>query len=236
MISGILELENTVQVGDKTRLSAIKSFVTKDEAPVTKVEIEPEGGNGFIDVTGKSQDDWFLDWIYTGVSRTVTVSVRITTDGSPSTSTDTIKVVTAADDYLFSSDKDLVALEPDIMKWVPDGRSSWLNVHRAAQEKIMDWLNKSGLQDSDGKPFTKADLLDLNEVKYWSRDLTLGLIFRGISNAIGDVFDKKSEEYMRDADKGPERAKLRLDVSHDGTLDYLDDDFAYMGSRDMVRM
>ena len=54
-----IELEDIVQVNDRTRLSAIKSFVSKDEAAVTLVEIEPESGSGFIDVTGAKQADWF---------------------------------------------------------------------------------------------------------------------------------------------------------------------------------
>ena len=51
------ELEEVVQVDDKTRLDARKSFVSKDEADVTLIEVEPEAGSGFIDVTGSSFKD-----------------------------------------------------------------------------------------------------------------------------------------------------------------------------------
>ncbi len=79
-----LKLEDIVQINDKTRLDASKSF-TADEAAVTLVEIEPESAAGFIDITptvATNSKQYFLDWSYSGTSRTVTVSVRITTDGA----------------------------------------------------------------------------------------------------------------------------------------------------------
>lgn len=229
MICGILELENVVQISDKTRLSALKSFVSKGEFDITKVEIQPENAAGYIDVTDTDPRNWFLDWIYTGATRVVTVSLRVTSNpGDPdadpvvdavvSTVTKTIQIYTATDDALFSSDKDLMAIEPDILKWVPDGRASWLNVHRAAQEKILDWMNKAGITDMAGLPLTKAAVVDVDEVRFWSRDLCLAIIFKGIQNLPGDVFSEKAKFYFTEASKASDRAKLRLDIDGDGTL------------------
>jgi hypothetical protein len=222
MICGVLEIENTVQVGDKTRLDAGKSFVTKGELPVVKVEICPDFANDptFIDVTGVDFRDWYLDWVYSGATRVVTVKLKIhiVLDVTFSIFDKTLQINTAADDMLFSNDKDLTAIEPDILKWVSDGRSSWLNVHRSAQEKIIDWLNKSGIEDAAGKALTKVDVKDVDEVRFWSRDLTLALIFKSIQNAVGDVFSEKAKFYFGEADKSTHRAKLRLDLNHDGTI------------------
>lgn len=220
MICGILEQENVVQVGDKTRISALKSFVTKGEQAIDKVEIKPEASGSFIDVTGSDQSEWFLDWVYTGVSRSVIVSVKITTAGATPTNetfTKTLEVVTEADDKLFSSDKDLIALEPDILQWVPVGRASWLNVHRAAQEKIMDAINKMGIINRVTKdPLTKDAFIDLDEVRFWSRDLTLALIYKSCQNAVDDVFSEKAKHYFAEAAKATNRARLRLDTNDDG--------------------
>lgn len=232
MIFGALELEDVVQVSDKTRLNATKSFISKDNAAVTLVEIQPEASESFITVTGTSYKDWYLDWAYSGATRTVTVSLRITA-GTVSTFTKSISVVTSASDYLFSSDQDLVALEPDILKWVPDGRASYLNVHRAAQKKIMDWLNESGIEDQSGNKLTKAALVDIDEVKSWSRDLTLSLIFKGLQNAVDDVFASKAKYYESESLKRQNRAKLRLDLDGDAVVDI--GESINMISRDMVR-
>lgn len=236
-IFGILEIESVVQVNDKTRLGALKSFVTKGAPAIAKVEILPEVGGSYIEVTGTSLRDWYLDWVYTGVSRTVTVTLKIT-DATPvtpvvATFTKTLSVVIAADDMLFSSDNDLVALEPDILKWVPDGRSSWLNVHRSVQEKIVDWLNKSGIVGTDKLPLTKAAIIDVSEVKYWSRDWALALIYKGVQNASDDVFSEKAKHYFAESAKGSNRARLRLDLNASGTLTVSES--INMTSRDLVR-
>jgi hypothetical protein len=76
-IFGVLESDPIVQVSDKIRLKADRSFVSKDEAAITLVEIEPVAGNGFIDVTGSSSSDWYLDWSYSTDGTAVT-SLRIT--------------------------------------------------------------------------------------------------------------------------------------------------------------
>lgn len=219
MICGVLELENIIQIGDKTRLACDKSFATKGEADITLVEIQPEDAAGFIDVTGEANSDWYLDWIYTGPSRVATVSLRITTDDTPVVFTKTIQVVTAADDKLFSADTDLTALEPDVMKWVPEGRASWLHVHRAVQAKIIDWLNKAGIEDTNQQPLTVAAVVDVDEVKFWSRDWALALIYKGIQNSKDDVFDEKAKFYMVEAVKGSDRARIRLDLDGDGLID-----------------
>jgi hypothetical protein len=231
-IFGVLDVESVVQVDDQTRLSGVKSFLSKDNAAITLVEIEPEAGSGFITVTGTSSKDWFLDWSYSGVSRTVVASLRITA-GSTLTFTKSISVVTAADDKLFSADVDLIELEPDLLNYVPRGRSSYLNVHRAAQKKIMDWLNESGVVDVSGNKLTKADVVDLDEVRAWSRDLTLSLIFKGLQNAVDDVFSDKAKYYESQAANRQNRARLRLDLNNDGSISLADS--VNMTSRDLIR-
>lgn len=219
MINGILVVEATLQIGDKTRLDGSKSFITKGESPVTLVEIDPGDGSGYVTVTDSDPSNWYLDWVYSGASRTIQPQIRITTSASPAVTQTSISLVTAADDYLFSSDDDLVALEPDVMKWIPDGRASWLNIHRAAQLKIMDWLNKAGITDANDNPLTKAAVIEVDEVKYWSRDWALALIYKSVQNVKGDVFAEKATFYFGEAGKASDRARLRLDTNYDGQIE-----------------
>jgi hypothetical protein len=228
----VLELEATIQVGDKTRLSGVKTFVSKDNVPITVVEIEPEAGAGFIAVTGSSYRDWYLDWVYTGVSRTVTSSLRVTA-GGVTTITASLGVVTATDDYLFSTDADIIGLEPDILKYVPDGRASYLNVHREAQTKILDTLDEAGYQDTEGNRLTKEAMVEKSEVRAWSKYLALSLIYQGVHNAVDDVFVEKSRYYNGLALKAFDRAKLRLDLDGDGEIS--DGESVEVLTRDLVR-
>lgn len=219
MIFPNLQLENVVQINDKTRLDSTKSFISKDEASVTLVEIEAESGAGFVTVGAPGlAKDWYLDWQY-DTAGTKTVSCRITTDGSPVTTTSTLDVLSVANDGLFSSDSDLTALEHDILKWIPAGRNTFKNYHRKAQSLIMAWLDENGYCDINGARLTKAAFVDKEEVKYWSTALTLSLIFSSISNAVDDVFMQKYKQYESMALSHRNRLVLRLDLDGDNIVD-----------------
>lgn len=224
MIFPTLELEQTLQVDDRTRLSAEKSYITPDENAITLIEIEPEAGSGFIDVTSSR----YLDWQYsTDGSKLVTV--RVTTDGSPVTFSRTLPVLSVADDRLFSSDSELLPYEPNLLEWVREGRNSFLDVHRAAQDRILSWLDENRIWDEQGNRLTKEDITDLEEVNDWSKFMTLRLIFEGLSNAVDDIFHEKALRYMEMESKARNRAALRLDRDNDGETDVIKTDLRSMG-------
>lgn len=219
-IFGVIETEKIIQVADKLRINAAKSFVGKGSADITLVEVNPEIGVGsYIDVTGSSYRDWFLDWAYSGTSRVVSVGLRITTDGSPVETFKDVQVFTAEDDYLFSGDGDLKNKEHDILKYVPEGRSSFLNVHRQARDLILNYLDEIGITDNEGNRLTKTALVDLEEVREWSAALTLHLIYQNLSNQVDDIFDRKSRDYKSKYAMHRNRLFLRYDKNGDGNLD-----------------
>lgn len=217
----IVELESTIQIGDKTRISSVDSF-TQNEAAITLVEINPDVGGAqdeWFDV-GLNARNWFLDWVYSdGSSRTASVATRITTDGAPITTTKTIEVITADDDMLFSDDQDILQYEPQLLDYVRKGRSSFLDYHRGTQFLILDYLNDQNQRDIEGNRFTKEDVIDVLEVKKWSTYWTMARIFESISNAIDDVFAQKAERYMGMAEEARSKGVLRLDIDGDGTLE-----------------
>lgn len=213
-----LQLDRIVQIEDGTRLDSTATFISKDEAAITLVEIEPEAGSGFIDVTGTKQKDWFLDWQYDGVSRTVDVTVRVTTDGAPVTFTSQMEVITAAEDKLFSDDYDLLVKEEDILKWLPDGRTSFKYKHRQVQTMIIEDFNERGVVDTDGEKLTKDAFVEIDEVRQWALNMALSLIFQDNSNVVGDVYNLKAADYMSDALTHKHRAFFRLDLDGDGSI------------------
>ena len=120
MIFPALSLETTLQVDDKTRLNASKSFVTNNET-ITNIEIEPEIGVGFISVFNTNPDKWFLDWAYE-LDGSKVVSVRVTTNLGDRIKTYDTDVLTKEVDALFSNDNDLYAYEPNLAKYLPLGK------------------------------------------------------------------------------------------------------------------
>lgn len=231
MIFPNLELEAVVQVGDRTRLSATKSFVTPDEAAIETVLISPTGATGdFINVS----ENMYLDWQYSA-SGVIPVRVRVATaSGVSADFTDELSVVTAGQDHLFSNDDDLRLHEPDILKWVEEGRNTFTNIHRRAQKVIMEYLRKEGFVDVYGNPYTKAAVVDIEEVKQWSTYLALRLIFEGLSNATEDIFSEKAKRYKGNEVDWRKTALLRLDVDGDGEADNeegIDTAFSFVARR-----
>jgi hypothetical protein len=214
----IIEMESVSQVEDKVRINARKSFAAKGTDDITVVEIDPDGMTGFIDVTGAGQDDWYLDWVYL-TSGDKTVTLRLTNIAGTQSTTFTHSVLTASEDNLFSTDDDLVKLETDILKWLPEGRSNYNYAHRAAQTIILDEMNNRLIVNSDGSRFTKDQLVDIREVQDWSKFKTLQLIFMNISNQPEDVFMQKAKSYAKKADEASRKAAIRFDRDSDGTID-----------------
>lgn len=228
MIFPNLEIEKIVQAGDKTRLSALKSFASPDEQPITLMEIDPDGSGTFIDVTLTK----FLDWEYADAG-TIDPVIRITTDGNPASKSYSLNVISEIDDNLWSHDADLVTHEPDIMKWVPDGRNTFNNIHRRSQELILAWLDKQGYVDIYKAKFTKSAIVNVSEVTEWSKFMTLRLIFEGITVTVGDIFDVKAKQYKGKEVDARERAVLRIDVDGDGVIDIFED--ISVGNGSLVR-
>jgi thiol-disulfide isomerase/thioredoxin len=208
-----LETELVAQVDDKIRLDASKSWVTPDESEITDYEIEPYAGAGYIDVSSLK----YLDYSYSSAGVKV-VSVKVTNTEGNTVKTYNLEVLTSAQDNLFSNDSDLQKHEPDILKWVKDGRNGYIDLHRRAQSLILDSLNRLGFTDTEHNRLEKDDVVDVLEIKEWSTYLVLYLIFNGLSNAVDDVFSKKALHYKTEAQRRMLSSTLKLDINGDGEL------------------
>lgn len=164
--------------------------------------LDPEGTNsllpeiGFPDaVSGLAEYEG--DAIET-VNKLVTLDVSF---GTPTPTTETIErvlvLVSEKADRLFSSDDLLRKHEPDIFKFLPEGRASFKDVHRRAQELILAWLHKEGFIDDAGDPITVSQIKYKEDVAEWATFMALRLLFEGVSNATDDVFSVKAAKYEK---------------------------------------
>lgn len=209
MIFPQLRTEPLVQVGDKTRFDASASFISPDQDQITKIEIRPDADSAFIDVTTRQ----YLDWIYQTAGDYI-ARLKITTgtgiDEEVTELDKTVTIITAETDRLFSADTDLLAHEGDLYRWLREGRSSYLDIHRLAQELILEDLAKRNITTYQGARITKAQIWDLKEVREWSKFLTLSLIFKSTANEVNDFFFTKSRDYADLANRAADRATIRI--------------------------
>lgn len=228
MIFPVLKLEAKVQTNEKTRLDGTKSYTSIDEAAVSLVRIKPDSSDPYITVaTGANATNselWYLDWQYSS-SGTKHPEIEITTNATPSTYTVDITVANPNAEKLFSSDTDLIAEEPDILKYVKDGKNSFNDFHRVAQEKIMDEIYRQRIFNTDGNKLTIDEVLDTVELKQWSKYMVLKLIFESMSNKVDDIFSVKSTKYAQFEQKAFNECmnQMRLDYNKDGELNKADE-------------
>lgn len=325
----ILISEEKVQVDDKVRLDASKSFVTTGSSAMTTMTIKPEDSGSAISVFSSTVENRYLDWVYTTISwdidstnnkiyfneggsdltatltsgtytraqllteiqtrldvagdNTYTVSesqnkITISATGSFSllplkmdanllphlgyydtTSSSTthtserfeyaikkvtvvigdgtttatksfyVKVHSVISDALYSSDSDIMPLDSEIMRYVPKGRASFIDVHRVAQNNILDWLDQNGFRDQNEKRYRKFDILDKEEVKNWSKYMVLRTIYFRLHNQVDDVYRKKSADFEKLEVASRSRFILSLDSDKDGEKDLLEKDNTWNG-------
>lgn len=214
-----LTLETVLQVEDKTRLDASLCFATQDETEITDVLIKPSADDDFISVFVDGEPEkWFLDWAYETDGFKV-VEVKVTTAANERTRSYEINVLTEELDALFSTDSDLYPYEPELYRYLPVGKSSFIYAHRAAQTKILAYLDEQRIWKANNERFTKEDIVDKEEFKRWSLFQTLLIIFESIQSNNDDLFQQKRTEYENEMRQARNRASLRLDVNGDGVTD-----------------
>ena len=196
MIFCCFDTDKCTALGDKFRIDISQSYATPDEGAFTLLEIEPEIGAGFIDITSEQ----YLDWQYS-VSGTKTVSVRLTTELG-TVKTDTLEVEAKEDECFLADDDCLKALEPDIYKYLPCERCSFKYVHRKVADLIIDELTcrgvfkeekgsfsvKNPLQGCTIEKIECAQLQSSDQIKRWATSWALEIIFCGMTNSKDDIF------------------------------------------------
>ena len=221
-----LTFERVLQVEEKTRLDASKSFVTDDEV-ITDVQIKPSSTDLFISVfNGGDDEKWFLDWAYE-LDIFQDVSVKIVTASTEKTKTymASINVLDQETDALLSTDNDLLPYEPKLMRYLPKGKNSFIYAHRKAQERIIAYLDEQRIWKDDNSRYTKLDLSTVTDPEFkeqfrqWSSFETLLIIFESFQVSSGDIFQEKKQEYTAMRNSARTRSALRLDQDGDGVLD-----------------
>ena len=226
MIFPKIKTDQLVQVSDGLRIDARKT-IFRNLSDITDVEISPEDDNGspqYISVFESGDfDKWFLDYSYeTAGEKTVRVKVTLA-DESSKEAEKTVTVISEADDKLFSTDQDITQSEPDILRYLPQGKTSFTFMHREAQRRILAYLDEQRIWKRDKERYTKDDIVDMEEFVHWSRFLVLHLIYAAKIVSQDDFFSFKAEEYKALMVSARSRATLRLDSSGDGEVDtYVD--------------
>lgn len=211
MVGIVFNSESIVRVGDKIRLDATQTSYVPVTPSVTiaSVTIRPEATAPVFNVTGNpvSKKGWFIDYFYsTHGAKTVTVEVTLS-DSTVVTKSFNVTALSAADDKLLVDDDDLRSLDFELMRFIPDGYSSWRHVHRRATADTLSFINALRLRKNDGSTLTYDEVNDSRLARQFATLTSLSLIYQQLSNKPDDKF------YQRfiDAKKSLEQLKATPD-------------------------
>jgi hypothetical protein len=208
--------EDLIQENDKTRIDVSLSFVSGDG--ITDIEIEPEAGAGYISVFNIDQDKWYLDWSY-ATDGVKVISVRATDGTSTITQAFSISVISETDDNLYSTDAQIFRLEGELKKYIPQGKSSFTSYHRESQARILTYLDRKRIWNTDGTALTKNQINLTGELNKWSLYETILMIYTDLFISVGDKFAAKVNEYKALRNNERDRGAIRLDKDNSGTID-----------------
>lgn len=204
-----------VQTGEKFRIDLSRTYVHVSEHSLHTMTITVDAVE--YEILAEKYFDY--DFSSTG-TKTLSVAVTTSGQGHPETTKDfTIEVVSASEENLFSDDSQLELHEPDILSYLPHGKSCYKYAHRLSQDKILSELDEKNILDSDGNKLTAADFVDITEVKDWSKFYTLMFIYNSLSNSVEDIFNEKYLRYREYMMQSRNRAVLRFDYDGDGTIE-----------------
>jgi hypothetical protein len=208
--------EDLVQVNDKTRIDVSKSFVSGSS--ITGITIKPSEDDVAISVFNANQERWYLDWAYSSDGeKTITVQA---TDGTNTVSQNfTINVITAIEDNLYSNDSQIFAIESELKRYIPQGRNSYINIHREAQSRILNYLDRKRIWQDNGEPYTKTQINLHGELQKWSLYEAMLMIYTDLLISVGDKFAEKVNEYKALRNYERDRGAIRIDKNNSGTID-----------------
>ena len=220
MINIDVKFEEIVQIDDMTMIDVSRTFATQDEGTLLSIKIKPDLVN-FSSLEFTITNEKKLKYAY-NTSGEKTVSIEVQTSVSTKTITKTITALTVAEDRLFSNDSDLVKHENGIFKFLREGRTSYLDKHREAQNEILRHLDRERVTKKDGSKLTKLEIFDVEDVRDWSKYLVLYYILNSNKSEVGDVFDDKAKDYLQLSITSRASAMLRLDLDQDGAAENYD--------------
>lgn len=208
--------ESLVQVGDKTRFDFSRSFTSGET--VNSIKVTPEVGADEFEIHSQNQDKWFLDWAYLtpGVK---TISVEASHAQVTITQTYTINVVSEEEDNLYSTDEQIFAIESELKRYIPPGRNSFKNVHREAQGRVLNYLDRKRIWNDNGDPYTKDQVNLKGELSRWSLYESLFIIYTDLFISVGDKFAEKINQYKELRNIERDRAAIRIDKDGSGVID-----------------
>jgi len=193
------------QIGELFLIDATKSYFFGE---LLSAKLDINGVIVNLDIEDKTK--WKINFMFNAEGmKQIKLIIESEQEEEFESSTD-ILVVNKDEERLFSNDQDLARSESEIFCFLSEGQNSFNQYHREAQIRILDQLSNNGIFNKDGNRLLPVDIFDIEEVRDWSKFLTLSIMFRDLSTSNKDLYEEKSVYYFDLARRAQDKAVIRL--------------------------
>ncbi len=125
---------------------------------------------------------------------------------------------------VYSDDQDLKSEVPEILRHIYSGETTYILRHQAARDDIIQDIRNSGKYKqnaTDGLVYQVDvwDILDIEEVKQWSKYLALSKIYYNIFTEENDAYHLRAKYFENKAKDAAKLYYATLDLDDDGIKD-----------------
>lgn len=125
---------------------------------------------------------------------------------------------------VFADDNDLKREFWEINQFLPDGKQSFISIHEACRDEIIQTLNQKASNVTDAttgweKDISAFDLLEVSQVKLASTYLALSKIMMNVSDRVDDIYMDKSSIYRSKYNDIINNMTINIDHDDDGLYD-----------------
>lgn len=141
---------------------------------------------------------------------------------------------------VYSDDQDLLSEEPNLLNQRASGETTFILRHQSSRDDIVQHIrNKGKYKESnatgEAKQIDVWDFLDIEEIKQWSKYLTLSKIYESLSTKEDDIYWVKATRFKDKAEAASNIYYSTIDTDDDGAPDIEEKLGTMMSSSTLVR-
>lgn len=225
------ETDDFIYFGLYKPFKALYAEMSVANAVSTDLSVEYWNGSAWVDVSGLIEDtkafsrsgfiqfDKPSDWAKNTVNGAEKFFVRFSPGANLSVGTSIQGM-----NIVFSDDQDLKGIYPAVSNYLGSTESTFILRHENSRDLIIQELRnrafqKKGTLKSYYESIDPWDILEIDEVRMWSANLTMSNIFSSLQANANDLYSQKAEEFAEKAEYYKAAVYLTLDKDDDGIMD-----------------
>ncbi len=226
-----LETDDFIYFGLYKPFKALYTEISVANVVSATLDLEYWNGSAWTNLSGIIEDtkafsragfiqfDKPSDWAKTTVNGSEKFFIRM----APSVNL-TVGTSIQGMNIVFSDDQDLKGIYPAVSNYLGSTETTFILRHENSRDLMVQELrNRAFQKKGNARSYYESlepwDILEIDEVRMWSANLTMANIFSSLQANSNDLYSQKAEEFIEKAEYYKAAVFLTLDKDDDGVMD-----------------